>query len=226
MKYKKPHNKNKPHNISDNERMDKEEVNTDIHIEEYDEEYEEASDGKEAYNNISDNDKDIIFHNVISEKKQLDDEKRKETPQESVQTSALFDSIMSDNRVIAALGGAILLFIGSYLSFWGVKGDVGKLSQGNLFTGYMAGGIFGKLCVLAAAVAAVLVCIRVYKAAWYVLLISAISYIIQVLLIMVNGKNVLGNSMEISLYPGFGSIVCLAGIVIMLIFIKKLSEKQ
>jgi hypothetical protein len=43
---------------------------------------------------------------------------------------------------------------------------------------------------------------------------------------MVNGKNVLGNSMEISLYPGFGSIVCLAGIVIMLIFIKKLSEKQ
>ena len=90
----------------------------------------------------------------------------------------------------------------------------------------MAGGIFGKLCVLAAAVAAVLVCIRVYKAAWYVLLISAISYIIQVLLIMVNGKNVLGNSMEISLYPGFGSIVCLAGIVIMLIFIKKLSEKQ
>ena len=230
MKYKRPHNKNKPHNISDNERMDKEEVNTDIHIEEYDEEYEEASDGKEAYNNISDN------HNVISEKKQLDDEKRKEaeddsgsendTPQESVQTSALFDSIMSDNRVIAALGGAILLFIGSYLSFWGVKGDVGKLSQGNLFTGYMAGGIFGKLCVLAAAVAAVLVCIRVYKAAWYVLLISAISYIIQVLLIMVNGKNVLGSGMEISLYPGFGSIVCLAGIVIMLIFIKKLSEKQ
>lgn len=167
MKYKKPHNKNKPHNISDND-----------------------------------------------------------TLQESVQTSALFDSIMSDNRVIAALGGAILLFIGSYLSFWGVKGDVGKLSQGNLFTGYMAGGIFGKLCVLAAAVAAVLVCIRVYKAAWYVLLISAISYIIQVLLIMVNGKNVLGSGMEISLYPGFGSIVCLAGIVIMLIFIKKLSEKQ
>ena len=202
----------------------------------YDEEYEEASDGKEVYNNISGNDKDIIFHNVISEKKQLDDEKEKEaedgsgsendTPQESVQTSALFDSIMSDNRVIAALGGAILLFIGSYLSFWGVKGDVGKLSQGNLFTGYMAGGIFGKLCVLAAAVAAVLVCIRVYKAAWYVLLISAISYIIQVLLIMVNGKNVLGSGMEISLYPGFGSIVCLAGIVIMLIFIKKLSEKQ
>ena len=236
MKYKKPHNKNKPHNISGNERMDKEEVNTDIHIEEYDEEYEEASDGKEAYNNISGNDKDIIFHNVISEKKQLDDEKGKEaeddsgsendTPQESVQTSALFDSIMSDNRVIAALGGAILLFIGSYLSFWGVKGDVGKLSQGNLFTGYMAGGIFGKLCVLAAAVAAVLVCIRVYKAAWYVLIISAISYIIQVLLIMVNGKNVLGSGMEISLYPGFGSIVCLAGIVIMLIFIKKLSEKQ
>ena len=29
MKYKKPHNKNKPHNISDNERMDKEEV-TDV----------------------------------------------------------------------------------------------------------------------------------------------------------------------------------------------------
>ena len=205
MKYKKPHNKNKPHNISDNERMDKEEVNTDIHIEEYDEEYEEASDGKEAED---------------------DSGSENDTPQESVQTSALFDSIMSDNRVIAALGGAILLFIGSYLSFWGVKGDVGKLSQGNLFTGYMAGGIFGKLCVLAAAVAAVLVCIRVYKAAWYVLLISAISYIIQVLLIMVNGKNVLGSGMEISLYPGFGSIVCLAGIVIMLIFIKKLSEKQ
>lgn len=147
-----------------------------------------------------------------------------QTEEEVAESSAIFDSIMSDNRVIAALGGAILLFIGSYLSFWGVKGDVGKISQGNLFTGYMAGGLFGKLCIIAAAIAAVLVCIRIYKAAWYVQLVSAISYVVQVLLIIINGKNVLGSDIIVSIYPGFGSIICLAGVVIMLIFIRKLGN--
>ena len=131
---------------------------------------------------------------------------------------------MSDNRVIAALGGAILLFIGSYLSFWGVIADTVKISQGNLFTGYMFGGIFGKLCVILAAVSAVLVCIRVYKAAWYFNIVSFISYIVQVLLIVFTGKNVLGADVKVTMYPAFGSIICLIGLIIMTVFIRKLSN--
>jgi hypothetical protein len=144
--------------------------------------------------------------------------------EENTQTSAIFDSIMSDNRVIAALGGAILLFIGSYLSFWGVIADTVKISQGNLFTGYMFGGIFGKLCVILAAVSAVLVCIRVYKAAWYFNIVSFISYIVQVLLIVFTGKNVLGADVKVTMYPAFGSIICLIGLIIMTVFIRKLSN--
>lgn len=230
MKYKKSDNKNKSKNITDGNGEDKTAVNAETYKEVYIESYAETSDGsdgQEAHNNVSDNNNDTS-PDIIEQNEPVNDNSQSENdePQEPVQTSALLDSIMSDNSVIAALGGAILLFIGSYLSFWGIKGDIGKISQGNLFTGYMAGGMFGKLCVLAAAVAAVLICIRIYKAAWYVQLLSALSYIVQVVLIIVNGRNVLGSGTDVSIYPGFGSIVCLAGIVIMIIFIKKLNGKK
>ncbi len=172
-----------------------------------------------------DNDKQ---QNIIDNINELDEgdssESESSYEEEDTQTSALFDSIMSDNRVIASLGGAILLFIGSYLSFWGVISDAGKISQGNLFTGYMFGGVFGKLCVIMAAVSAVLVCIRVYKVAWYFNIGSFLAYIVQVLLIVIAGKNVLGNGVKVTLYPAFGSIICLIALIIMTVFIKKLSK--
>ena len=53
---------------------------------------------------------------------------------------------------------------------------------------------------------------------------SFISYIVQVLLIVFTGKNVLGADVKVTMYPAFGSIICLIGLIIMTVFIRKLSN--
>ena len=55
-------------------------------------------------------------------------------------------------------------------------------------------------------------------------IVSFISYIVQVLLIVFTGKNVLGADVKVTMYPAFGSIICLIGLIIMTVFIRKLSN--
>lgn len=231
MKYKKVKNREDGDSeVLDIELIEQDEILNKSDIQDNNELLEESIITKNS-NKIQDT-KENVINNITDNEKHVDDnvssnsDSDYEDEEENTQTSAIFDSIMSDNRVIAVLGGAVLLFIGSYLSFWGVISDSGKISQGNLFTGYMLGGMFGKLCVITAAVMSVLVCIRIYKVAWYINIASFVSYIVQVLLIIITGKNVLGSGVKVSIYPGFGSIICLIGLVIMTIFMKKLNTSN
>ncbi|GEM_PF-5660323 len=145
--------------------------------------------------------------------------------EEQVQTSAFLDELMSDGRKIAALLGAILFFSGCYLSFWGVMSDEGRLSQGSLFAGYMCDGLFGKLCFVLVLCAGISICIRRNQIAWYMQLGSVAAMLVQIVLIIGFGANVT-EAAGAHVYPGLGSLICVLGEGIMVIFIRRLNTNK
>ena len=160
---------------------------------------------------------------VADDNIETQDKATEEVEEEVIPTNQVLDSIMSDKRKILTIVGAFLLLAGSYLSFWGVySSEYGRMSQGNLFGGYMVGGILGKICVLAAMVSAVLVCMNMFRFAWYSELVSVAAFALQVLMVLIFGWGILGSAVKVMLYPGLGSFICIAGIIIMVIYIRKL----
>lgn len=146
---------------------------------------------------------------------------------EQPQTNAVLDLLMSDPRRVFSVAGAFILFVGSYCNFWGIYSEeLGHSSQGNLFTGYLLGGLFGKLCVAGAFAVVILICLGLVHFAWYGALASLAAFAVQTVLVAVFGWNVFGDAARGSLYPGLGSFISLAGLAVMLYFSWKLHGER
>ena len=142
-----------------------------------------------------------------------------------IQTSAVLDSLMSDKRKILAITGVFILFVGSYFNFWGLYSSTyGRMSQGDLLGGYMFGGLFGKLCVVAAIASVVCICLNLFAYAWDCVLVSFAAFVIQALLIAIFGWKSLGSAVSCIVYPGLGSLICLIGLVLMILYTNKLNN--
>lgn len=144
-------------------------------------------------------------------------------PKEQPQTNAVLDLLMSDPHRVFSVTGAFVLFVGSYCNFWGIYSEeLGRSSQGNLFTGYLLGGFFGKLCVAGAFAVVILICLGLVRFAWYGALLSLAAFVVQAGLVAVLGWNVFEDAARGSLYPGLGCFISLAGLAVMLYFSWKL----
>lgn len=137
-------------------------------------------------------------------------------------TNSIIDSILEDSDKCIILAAAFVLFLGSFLEFWGVNTEAGKISQDSLFQGFLLGGIFGKVCVILEVLSVIAVCINIVKYGWYCSLISAAAFVIQALLVIIRGKASAGGN----IYFGFGFFISLAAVVIEVIIIRKIKLKQ
>lgn len=150
-----------------------------------------------------------------------------DTQEEEMETSELLDALMEDKRKILGMAGALLFIVGSYFNLWGLyHKDLGIMSQGNLFGGFMAGGIFGKISVFAAFAILVLICVNRCVYAWYVAVLSAASFLVQVLIILIAGRNNLGTGISGIVIPGVGFFLCIAGLVMSFVFIRQLHQSE
>lgn len=141
---------------------------------------------------------------------------------DQMRTNVVLDLLMSDQRRVLALVGAFVLFVGSYCNFWGTYSEAfGRNSRGNLFTGFLCGGIFGKLCVIGAFAVAALICLGLSAYAWYAALASMVFFAVQTVLVAGWGTTV-AEGTDAVLYPGLGSFISLAGLAVMLIYTWKL----
>jgi hypothetical protein len=88
----------------------------------------------------------------------------------------------------------------------------------------MFGGLFGKLCVVAAIVSVVCICLNLFAFAWDCVLVSLAAFMIQALLIAIFGWKSLGSAISCVVYPGLGSLICLIGMVMMILYTNKLNN--
>jgi hypothetical protein len=134
-------------------------------------------------------------------------------------TNAILDSLLSDKSKVITIVGVFILFLGSYLSFWGVNVDgYGRMSQGNLLSGYMLGGMIGKLCIIVAVASTCCICFNKFTYAWYGMLVSTFLFVLQSVIIAIFGTKCMEDGVKCHVYPGMGSFICVIGIMIMLYF--------
>jgi len=120
-----------------------------------------------------------------------------------------------DRTVKFAIIGIIISFFGSFFNFWGIKVDgIGKLDNGNLFDGYSLGGILGIIFIFSVIITLVFIYFNFKKYILIANLVSVIAFLLQVIIILIQGKRSFEGNFNTSIYFSSGFYICLCGIII------------